>query len=132
MANWSDVVTVLENMSAVVGAYPAAGGIHHYYADVDIMGVSTVQMEVRNIDFERWVEFRCDVQDDENFDHVTWDEASKDFSRGLPVGGLCNVDGRMFVRHAVYLPGSDIHAISNGIAMTASAAYSAMTARSRR
>lgn len=133
MAAWSDVVTVLENMTQVVSLRLPVPGMRKYDVVFDINGAGAeVDMVVHSANNENWVEFLSPVDDPNCPDEVTWLEAAESFSSGLPAAGLCAMEGQIWVRHSVYLPGSDIHSISNGLLVAASAGYAAITVPLRR
>lgn len=125
MADWNDVTTVLNSDPAICSHTPIPGVIRAVHAVVAAEGYGELDMFFDNSANEYWLQLYVRISDSTAGD--LW-EAAGWLLRDLPAVGLAQHGGNLIIRHGIFLSETSIHAITNGITITAFAAASVFAA----
>jgi len=124
MADWNDVLTVLEHDPDIRDWEPLPG-VRAMRTSVAVSGHGQVEIIVENGANDLWLQILAPIS--QASDGPTWEGAGW-LLRETPAIGLAQFGEGIAIRHAVLLPHAGIHAISNGITLTAVATSSFMRA----
>ncbi|GHG59001.1 hypothetical protein GCM10012320_32850 [Sinomonas cellulolyticus] len=119
MADWNDVLTVLTHDPDIRHWEPFPGAARTATATAAPHGHPEATLILDNTANDLWLQILSPASP--TSDGPTW-EAAGWFLRDLPAVGLAQIGDGIAIRHAILLPHATIHAITNGIALTAIAA----------
>lgn len=119
MSDWNDVITVLNHDPAIQSWTPLPGTTRAVQATIATGNRGEIVMVLDNGTNERWLQLLITVSD--SSEARIW-EAAGWCLRDIPAIGLAQLGDGIVIRHGILLPHASIHAITNGITLTVTAA----------
>lgn len=128
MSDWNDVLNVLDHDPAIQSWTPLPGAARAVQATVATENHGKVNMVIENGANDLWLQLLVSIS--ETSEGTVW-EAAGWYLRHLPAIGLTQLGDGIAIRHGILLPHASIHAVTNGITLTAIAASTIFDAASR-
>lgn len=119
MSDWNDVLTVLNHDPAIRSWAPVPGTTRTAHATITTETGNEVSMIIDNSANEYWLQLLTPIT--VTSEGRLWETAGQAL-RNLPAIGLTQHGAGIAIRHGILLPHAGIHAITNGITLTAIAA----------
>jgi len=119
MSDWNDVITVLNHDPAIRTWTPLPGTTHAVQATIVTERHGEIGMVLDNGSNEHWLQLLISIS--ETSEAKIW-EAAGWCLRDIPAIGLARLGEGIVIRHGILLPHATIHAITNGITLTTTAA----------
>lgn len=128
MSDWNEVLTVL-NHDPDIDSWALLPGVERaVLATVITENHGKISMMIENGSNDLWLQLRVTISD--TTEGSFW-EAAGWYLRDLPAIGLTQMGDGVAIRHGILLPHANIHAITNGITLTAFAAGALFDAASQ-
>lgn len=119
MSDWNDVLTVLNHDPAIQSWTPMPGTTRAVQATIATPEHGEIAMILDNGTNEHWLQLLITVSD--STEARIWEAAGWSL-RNTPVTGLAQYGEGIVIRHGILLTHASIHAITNGITTTITAA----------